>query len=433
MAPVLINRVTEVLTGSKATASLNTQQLPSLSRAHSTSPARSPGFSLFPPIAVTENCQDTSLRERVAPSSLHRSLTSPILTSSQTYNPLVSPPITNNAEPNHDLLVIERSTDSQAMPRLQRVKADLDPLRHSHASTEKSFHTAAESQSIDRISNPPKSQQELPKCSSSVKDGQPLRSSRSGVLPAVFPAGAMAHNVRGYTFELQNGQEKRDASVAAGQVPATTPPTHPEDSLPEIKPAPPLRVLKNGYIPNIVAATTALASATTELPKQTEQGATLLQDGRGNKSGTTRTISPLASHPVRPQTRATDMPSIPISDMPVSAPPLFPTDSKTSMKPSQTIIPKPIIFSPPPPSASSTGPRPSTLPPLSSALDAPEKPRNAAEISIARQISISRRQRELLAPLAPKYARQPMQPMLVDVRGGTSLARKSSHLVVEDA
>lgn len=56
----------------------------------------------------------------------------------------------------------------------------------------------------------------------------------------------------------------------------------------------------------------------------------------------------------------------------------------------------------------------------------------AAEISIARQISISRRQRQLLVPVAPKLARQPMQPTLV--KGvSTPAARKSHHLTLEDA
>lgn len=55
-----------------------------------------------------------------------------------------------------------------------------------------------------------------------------------------------------------------------------------------------------------------------------------------------------------------------------------------------------------------------------------------AEVSIARQISISRRQRQLLVPIAPKLARQPMQPTLV--KGTTTPAsRKSHHPTLEDA
>lgn len=324
-------------------------------------------------------------------------------------------------------------TDIVATPRLQGPNADLDLLRHSRSSTEKSFHTAAESQSIISTSNPPKNQQGLPKRTSGVRDGQPLRSSKSGNLPPVFPAVVTSvHNVRGHTLKIQDGKEERTASVAAGQAPASTPLTHLEDTLLEIKPAPPLRVLKNGYVSKTVPAVNALAPAT-ELLKRMEKDATLLQDGRKNRIGCTPSISPLASHPTNRRMRAIDAPSIPFSDMPVSAPSIRPTDSKISTKPAQAISPKPTASSPPPPSSSTINPHPSTLPPLPSALENPEKPKSAAEISIARQISISRRQRELLAPLAPKYARQPMQPMLVDVRGGTSMARKSSHLILEDA
>ena len=37
---------------------------------------------------------------------------------------------------------------------------------------------------------------------------------------------------------------------------------------------------------------------------------------------------------------------------------------------------------------------------------------SAAQVSVARQISISRRQRQILVPIAPKTARQPVQPWI---------------------
>lgn len=61
-----------------------------------------------------------------------------------------------------------------------------------------------------------------------------------------------------------------------------------------------------------------------------------------------------------------------------------------------------------------------------------QKLRAAAEISIARQISVSRRQRHLLVPIVPKTATQPMQPTVVDVRE-PSPCRKSHHLVLESS
>ena len=56
----------------------------------------------------------------------------------------------------------------------------------------------------------------------------------------------------------------------------------------------------------------------------------------------------------------------------------------------------------------------------------------AAEVSVARQISISRRQRQLLVPIVPKTARQPMQPR-INEQSTTQESRKSHHLTLEDA
>ena len=56
--------------------------------------------------------------------------------------------------------------------------------------------------------------------------------------------------------------------------------------------------------------------------------------------------------------------------------------------------------------------------------------RKAAEISIAQQISFSHRQRELLVPIVPKAAKQ---PMAVDVQDRYHGTRKSQHLILEDA
>lgn len=53
---------------------------------------------------------------------------------------------------------------------------------------------------------------------------------------------------------------------------------------------------------------------------------------------------------------------------------------------------------------------------------------SAAEISIARQISMSRKQRQLLVPVVSKTAVQPLQPQVVDGMG-----RKSELVLFEDA
>ena len=54
-----------------------------------------------------------------------------------------------------------------------------------------------------------------------------------------------------------------------------------------------------------------------------------------------------------------------------------------------------------------------------------------AEISIARQISVSRQQRHLLVPIVPQTARHPIKPTLVDV-GSVKSLRRSHHALLED-
>ena len=55
-----------------------------------------------------------------------------------------------------------------------------------------------------------------------------------------------------------------------------------------------------------------------------------------------------------------------------------------------------------------------------------------AEVSVAREISISRRQRQLLVPITPKTARQPIQPR-INEQSIADESRKSHHLTLEDA
>ncbi|KAL8907233.1 MAG: hypothetical protein Q9207_001534 [Kuettlingeria erythrocarpa] len=79
---------------------------------------------------------------------------------------------------------------------------------------------------------------------------------------------------------------------------------------------------------------------------------------------------------------------------------------------------------------------PSPHRPLSPQKPVEGTPQKAAEISIARQISISQRQRQLLVPEVPKVAPQPVQPKIVNVQRQGSRSRKSHHshhLVLEDA
>ena len=56
----------------------------------------------------------------------------------------------------------------------------------------------------------------------------------------------------------------------------------------------------------------------------------------------------------------------------------------------------------------------------------------ATEVAVARQISFSRRQRQLLVPIISKTAHQPMQPRINEQTTMEDL-RKSHHLTLEDA
>lgn len=78
---------------------------------------------------------------------------------------------------------------------------------------------------------------------------------------------------------------------------------------------------------------------------------------------------------------------------------------------------------------SSNAPRPHKAAPLP--RETSEKGRNAAEVLIARQISISAQQQRLLRSLVTRTARQPMHPVLVDVRNGL-LVRNSHHVLLEE-
>ena len=75
------------------------------------------------------------------------------------------------------------------------------------------------------------------------------------------------------------------------------------------------------------------------------------------------------------------------------------------------------------------------LPPSLPQIRSPDSTSSTqAEVSIARSISVSRRQRQLLVPMVPKTVRQPQQPTLVDVKKGEGhKARNSHHVLLEMA
>ena len=105
-----------------------------------------------------------------------------------------------------------------------------------------------------------------------------------------------------------------------------------------------------------------------------------------------------------------------------------PSTHKTSHPTSQALDIRPRASSQAPRPPPKSTPSPNFHNPLSSA------PPSAAEISIARSISVSRRQQQLLVPITPKTARQPRRATVVDVakEGMGHVSRKSQHLIVEE-
>ena len=57
---------------------------------------------------------------------------------------------------------------------------------------------------------------------------------------------------------------------------------------------------------------------------------------------------------------------------------------------------------------------------------------STAQVSVARQISISRRQRQILVPIAPKIARQPVQPW-INEQSNAEWSRQPHHLTLQNA
>lgn len=365
-------------------------------------------------------------------STLHRSLTSPSLTSPK--GRYVASPLSVCTEPGRTLLEVNHPKDSLATYRQQDQTTD-----HSRTSTVTSFYTAHESQPPEPIPRPSLHQQSLPVPTPNDQGGHLLRSTKSGALPAVSPVVPESSNcTRGRTAEVQDGKQKRNVSIASPQTSASAQALPPNERLQERKPVSTLRSLKHGYVSRVSPVQLPPA----ELAKQAAKAAALsMQDGKENIAGSDPAILPLSSHPPSPaliskyssgvgtrpkvgriRTTTTSAPATPLSTTPAPT-----ADRTTNVKTAQPRTPKPTLFSPSPP----TSPL-SPLPQLPSGLPSPAELKSAAEISIARQISISGRQRDLLAPLGPKYARQPMQPMLVDVAAGSpTTARKSHHLVLE--
>ena len=416
-------------------------------RSRSTSPARSPRF-LLSPSTSSPTSPTGAQSQRSTRTSLHRTLTSPTLTSSQRARSPNLSVKTKTFEINPLSPVAKGPTDGTKSPGLQENIMDSDHLRLSCVSPKASISTGVVMQSIELASKSSSEHKALPKRTSSVQTVKVLRNSRSGILPVGFGAASKSTgSPRGRTREIQDAKEKRSVSLASSQ-PSTLHSKTRLDPSPEIKPAPPLRLLRDGYVSSAATPTRDRVPAT-DMPKRLGKSAAhAMQNERKYRNGSLPISSPLASHPpnhasgstssdkvgTRPRVDGIDLSKASLPEVPASAPLVSSNIAKARTKSVLQAYPKPTVFSPPPPpSGSRIGAAASALPPLPMALKSPEEIKNAAEISIARQISISCRQRELFAPLAPKFARHPMQPILVDISSGAPVVRRSHHTALENA
>ena len=405
-------------------------------RSRSTSPARSPPFLCSPSISLpTSPTRPQS--QRSTRTSLRRTLSSPTLTSSQRAKSFKISPLS----------LVKGPTNSTESPGLHEDSVDSDHLRLSPVSPKASIPTGVVMQSIELASKSSSKHEALPKRTSSIQAMQVLRNSRSGNRPVMFRAASeFTGSPRGRTREIQNAKEKRSLSLASSQSPTLGSKTM-LDPWPEIKPAPPLRLLRDGYIFSAATPACDRVPAPDMSRRLGKSAARAMQNGGKHRNGSLPNPSPLASHPpngalgskfsnngeTRPRVDHIDLPKASLPEVPASARPVPPNIVKARTKTVLQAYPKRTVFSPPPPSGYRTGAAASALPPLPMALNSPEEIKNAAEISIARQILISRRQRELLAPLAPKFARQPLRPILVDISSGAPVVRGSHHPLLENA
>lgn len=362
---------------------VETNCLPPPGRAHPPSPAQSPSFSLFPPASPIRGYSQ-SRKQPLERSPLHRSATAIGLTTPRhpSFEQDVEAPRSQGQDP-VVLVVHSPSGVSSALEKEESRNVAYELSRHSQASTEASFRTAPESHHTDLTPNGAISQRKFPTRTSSGEGGEPLRNKsveRSELETEAYPRfqrpNLAPHTPRLSQRKLEDKRSKRSETT--------------RDHLPA----------------EAVSHRDAM-----EAPRdktESGSGSALASSAPRDPIRTQRSIHSAAAAPAKSTKPPTIATSAPMAHIQEAAPRL----------------PKKLFsqqINSPPPS------RLSTLP--CSDSSSPEDLNNAAEISIARQISVSQRQRELLIPIVPKVARQ---PMFVDIRS-SAIARKSQHLVLEDA
>ena len=303
--------------------------------------------------------------------------------------------------------------DSTAITSTQNIS------RHSQTSTEASFHSASETLPLRITPNPAAGQPKLPHRTSSARGGQPFRNVNMNTQPTarvvstpesidVPTAGNHNHfssnpfadlqpltlhppttrSTRSRPHKTRQRSSKGSTNSSHAVVETVDSTTESETAMsrkkPDLEPSDHFEVRRRNFVAETLVAPQA--------PKSISKS----KDSAG-------VVVPAKS------ARLSKLPIVPA----------LAQQQQTSRRPSS------------PPTQQEISLTSLRLPPLPySGSDAPDDLKDAAEISIARQISISHRQRELLVPIVPKVARQ---PMLVDVGDGSQVARKSQHLVLENA
>ena len=346
-------------------------------------------------------------------SQLHRSATTTSLSSS--YRGKFNE-VSRRQEQDHTLFMVHGPLEgSRALNSTQNTS------RHPQAPTEACFHSASETLPSQFTPRPATSEPEFPLRTSSVKGGQPFRKVKINIQPTTTPARAMctSDSVNAPTAGTHN---RFGSKPFADLQPLTLNPPTPRitcSRFHKTRQRPSKGGIKSSHaVVEVLDSITSSETATSrkkpylapsnypDIKRRNVVAETLVASQAPNFTSKSNNGAEVVV-PAKSAVLST-LPNVPASaqQQQTSRPPNSP--------PTQQGINVAALRLPPSPYSGS---------------DAPDELKDAAEMSIARQISISHRQRELLVPIVPKVARQ---PMLVDVNDGSQVARKSQHLILED-
>ena len=359
---------------------------------------KSPSFSLFPSASPKRGCSP-GRKQPLERSPLHRSVTVTGLSSPRrTIFAQDLERAQSHGQGPVALVVHSPSGDSRALDSREPRISAYDVSRHSQASTEASFHTANETQHIELMHGAIASQRSLPTRTSSVKVGEPLRITRSECDDMSTPITPSSDSAR-----LASKFREKHSLVSKAL----------SDIRPlELNPPNPRILSKEDEEPG------SYSSGSTIKPPIPEAVCYESRTPEKNNRVESRSRSNRATSATGTPLRSTK-----------SAQATTPFSAQSSSTPSPTISAT-MAHTQAKPAEQEPGVPQMRLPPLDFSETKTSDDLNKATIkSIARQISNSQRQRELLVPIVPKVARQPIP---VDVRGGAK-ARKSQHLILENA